>query len=86
MSHNLNSHYLRVVVADEEAFTTALFQFVTEPTPARNHMPVIEELHEFAPEMVPVLEHMVIDGVQDRECIAEYVRAAFGYSTDAQLN
>ena len=80
------SRFFRVVVDDETAFTDAIFAFVTEPTPARNVMPVIEELHEFAPEMVPVLEHMVIDGVNDRSFVVDYLRSTLGTHEEAILN
>jgi hypothetical protein len=63
---------------EEDALTDALFEFVTHPDPSRNQMPVIQELHDFAPEMVPVLENMVIDGVDEYHYVAEYVAAVLG--------
>ena len=63
---------------DEPALTDALFKFVTDPTPARNERPVIHELHEINPEMVAVLENMVIDGVNQRHHVEDYVLAALG--------
>lgn len=71
------SRFFRLQV-DEPALTDALFSFVTDPTPARNQRPVIHELHEINPEMVSVLEYMVIDGVNQRSYVAEYVLAALG--------
>lgn len=65
------------IEANEKALTDALFEFVTDPRASRNERPVIEELHSFAPNMVPVLEHMVIDGVEERQYVAEYIHAAF---------
>jgi cob(I)alamin adenosyltransferase len=35
----------------------------------------MQELHDVAPEMVDVLESMVIDGVDERHYVADYVRA-----------
>ena len=67
--------YFRVQV-DEPALTDALFEFVTDPRPSRNERPVIEELHDLNPEMVAVLEHMLLDGVDERRYVAEYVHAA----------
>ena len=61
---------------DEDALTDALFAFVTDPRPSRNSREVITELHEIAPHMVYTLENMVIDGVEQRHYVAEYVRAA----------
>lgn len=65
---------------DEVALTDALFAFVTDPTAARNERPVIHELHEVAPDMVPVLEHMILDGVEERQHVAAYVQAVVNYS------
>ena len=36
---------------------------------------MIDELHDVAPDMVPVLESMVLDGVEEREHVADYVRS-----------
>jgi hypothetical protein len=63
------------LLVDEDGLTDALLQFVTDPRPSRNDLPVVEDLHEIAPGMVPVLEAMVIDGVDKRSDVAEYVRA-----------
>jgi hypothetical protein len=63
---------------EEGALTDALFAFVIHPDPSRNNLAVIQELHDFAPEMVPVLENMVIDGVDERQYVAEYVSAVLG--------
>lgn len=71
------SRYFHLQV-DEPALTDALFGFVTDPTPTRNQRPVIHELHEFIPGMVSVLEYMVIDGVNQRRHVEEYVLAALG--------
>lgn len=64
--------------ADAEGLTDELFAFVTDPRGSRGERPVIQELHDVAPHMVPVLEHMVLDGVDEREHVAAYVRAALG--------
>ena len=58
---------------DLTSLTDECFAFVVDPTPARNEREVIQELHDFAPDMVPVLESMVLDGVEDRTDVAEYV-------------
>jgi hypothetical protein len=69
------------LLVDEHGLTDALFEFVTHPRATRNELPVIDDLHEIAPGMVPVLEAMVIDGVQDRADVAAYVHASlFGVS------
>jgi transcriptional regulator with XRE-family HTH domain len=69
---------------EEDALTDALFAFVIHPDPSRNQLPVIQELHDFAPEMVPVLENMVIDGVDERYYVAEYVSAVVGDSFERE--
>lgn len=65
---------------DEAALTDALFAFVTDPTAARNERPVILELHDVAPDMVPVPEHMILDGVGERQHVADYVQAVVNHS------
>jgi len=54
------------------------FAFVVDPSPARNDREVIQELHDFAPDMVPVLESMILDGVEERGDVAEYVGWVMG--------
>ncbi len=68
---------------DEEKLTDALFEFVTAPTPIRNELPIISVLHEVADYMVPVLECMVLDGVDERHYVADYVHAVVsGYALE----
>jgi hypothetical protein len=69
------SPFFRLLV-DESGLTDALFDFVTDPRASRNERPVIEDLHDIAPGMVPVLEAMVIDGVDNRSDVAAYVHAS----------
>ena len=64
------------LIVDEDGLTDALLAFVTDPRATRNDLPVIEDLHELAPGMVPVLEAMVIDGVEERSDVAAYVHAS----------
>jgi uncharacterized protein YndB with AHSA1/START domain len=72
------SRFFRIMI-DAEALTNALFEFVTNPhAPSRNELPVVQELHTFAPEMISVLENMLLDGVDERHYIDEYVNAIFG--------
>jgi hypothetical protein len=63
------------LLVDEDGLTDQLHDFVTNPHASRNNLPVVEDLHEIAPGMVPVLEAMVIDGVERREDVADYVHA-----------
>jgi hypothetical protein len=68
------SQFFRLHV-DEGALTDALFEFVIDPRASRNELPVISVLYEVAPDMVPVLECMILDGVEEREYVADYVHA-----------
>ncbi|HEV7662723.1 MAG TPA: hypothetical protein VGQ62_04250 [Chloroflexota bacterium] len=69
------SPFFRLLV-DEDGLTNALLEFVTDPRATRNDMPVIQDLYDLAPNMVPVLEAMLLDGVEDRADVADYVRAS----------
>ena len=76
------SQFFRLRV-DEIALTDALFEFVTAPDASRNELPVISVLHEVAADMVPVLECMVLDGVDERHYVADYVHAVVsGYALE----
>jgi len=63
------------LLVDEDGLTDALYDFVTDPRASRNDKPVVQDLHEIAPGMVPVLEAMVLDGVDQRADVAAYVHA-----------
>jgi hypothetical protein len=77
------SPFFRLLV-DEDGLTDALLAFVTDPRASRNDRLVIQDLHDLAPGMVPVLEAMVIDGVEQREDVAAYVHASlFGLPASA---
>ncbi len=62
---------------DPDALTDAAFEFVTDPHPSRNERPLIQELNEVYPEMVDILECMVLDGTEERRDVADYVHAVF---------
>jgi hypothetical protein len=77
------SPFFRLLV-DEDGLTDALLAFVTDPHGSRGDRPVIQDLHDLAPGMVPVLEAMVLDGVEARSDVAEYVHASlFGVGPPA---
>lgn len=63
---------------DIDALTDEAFAFVTDPRPSRNERAVIHELHDFNPEVVDVLESMLIDGTEERRDVADYLTAVFG--------
>jgi hypothetical protein len=71
------SRFLRIVRVDETAFTDALFDFVTDPSATRNDRDVILELNEMMPDVVDILESMVLDGTEDREDVADLVTYIF---------
>jgi hypothetical protein len=64
--------FFRIEV-DEAALTDELFAFVSDPHPSRSERPVVDELNDVAPEMVDVLESMIIDGVDERRYLADYI-------------
>jgi hypothetical protein len=70
------SRFFRFQV-DTEALTDAAYDFVTDPFPSRTERPVILELNELNPEIVDVLECMVLDGTDERADVAAYINAVF---------
>ena len=61
---------------NEEKLTDELFAFVTDPSADnRNERAIISVLHEVAPQMVFVAECMILDGVEERHYVADYVHA-----------
>ncbi len=63
-------------LADEEKLTDELFAFITdEEADHRNERAIISILHEVVPQMVSVAECMIIDGVDERHYVADYVHA-----------
>jgi hypothetical protein len=64
------------LLADEEKFTDELYAFVTDHNAnSRNERAIINVLYEMAPQIVAVAECMVIDGVDERHYVEDYVRA-----------
>ena len=64
---------------DLEALTDEAHAFVTDPRPSRNERAVVQELHDVNPEVVDVLESMLIDGTEDRQDVADYLTAVFRF-------
>ncbi len=61
---------------DEAVLTDALYDYVVDPSAtSRNARPVIVELGDVAPEMVEVMESMILDGVDERHYVQDYVHA-----------
>jgi hypothetical protein len=64
------------LLANEEKLTDELFAFITDHNAdSRNGRAIISVLHEVAPYMVDVAECMIIDGVEERHYVEEYVHA-----------
>jgi hypothetical protein len=64
------------MLANEEKLTDELFAFVTDPSADnRNERAIISVLHEVAPQIISVVECMVLDGVNERFYVADYVQA-----------
>jgi hypothetical protein len=66
---------------DEAGLIDGIFRFVTEPNPAvRNAMPIVRELQEGPNFLLPwdLVESMVLDGVDQREFVADWVHFAVG--------
>jgi hypothetical protein len=62
------------VEVDQATLTDELLAYVTDPSPARNERPVLDEGREHNLGIaLPLLECMVVDGVDSREPIAELV-------------
>ena len=70
------SRFFRLQV-DLEELTDELHAFVVDPHPSRNDRPVIQELNDVAPEVVDVLECMVLDGTEARRDVSEYLHHVF---------
>lgn len=63
------------VAVDENALIDEAFAFVVDPSPTRNNRPIVQELSDFNPEMLDVLECMVLDGTEERQDVADYIHA-----------
>jgi hypothetical protein len=71
------SRFFQLVV-NEDQLTDAMYDFVTDPHPSRNDRPVVQELSDINPDLVDVLEMMVIDGTDERDDVARFVSFVFG--------
>ena len=64
---------------DLDALTDEAYAFVTDPRPSRNERAVVQELNDVNPDVVDVLESMLIDGTEDRQDVADYLSAVFRF-------
>jgi hypothetical protein len=70
---------------DEETLTDELFAFVVDPRSTRYQRRVVTELKVIAPGMIPVMEMMILDGVEERHYVREYVDAVLGAGADPDV-
>ena len=64
------------LLANQEKLTDELYGFITDPNADdRNERAIVSVLHEVAPQIVSVAECMIIDGVDQRHYVEDYVRA-----------
>ena len=70
---------------DEETLTDELFAFVMDPRSTRYQRRVVKELRALAPGVIPVMEMMIIDGVDERRHVREYVAAVIGGNEDQDV-
>jgi hypothetical protein len=70
---------------DEETLTDELFAFVMDPRSTRYQRRVVSELRALAPGMIPVMEMMILDGVEERRHVREYVGAVLGAGDDPDV-
>jgi hypothetical protein len=63
-------------LADEDKLTDELFAFITDQSAdSRNERAITSVLHEVAPQMISVAECMILDGVDERHYVSDYVFA-----------
>ena len=70
---------------DEETLTDELFAFVCDRSSSRYRRRVVAELRAIAPGVIPVMELMIIDGVQERQYVSDYVHAVLGGDEDREV-
>jgi hypothetical protein len=70
---------------DEDTLTDELFAFVCDPRSTRYQRRVVGELRALAPGMIPVMEMMILDGVEERRHVREYVSAVLGDGADQDV-
>ena len=70
---------------DEETLTDELFAFVLDPRSTRYQRRVVTELRALAPGMIPVMEMMILDGVEERRYVRDYVSAVLGGGEDRDV-
>ena len=70
---------------DEETLTDELFAFVVDPRSTRSQRRIVSELRALAPGVIPVMEMMILDGVEERHYVRDYVAAVIGGGADRDV-
>jgi hypothetical protein len=70
---------------DQETLTDELFAFVMDPRSTRYQRQVVKELRALAPGVIPVMEMMILDGVEERRHVRDYVAAVIGDGADSEV-
>jgi hypothetical protein len=71
---------------DLETLTDELFAFVMDPRSTRYQRRVVKELRALAPGVIPVMEMMILDGVEERRHVRDYVAAVLGGGADQDVH
>ena len=70
---------------DLDTLTDELFAFVMDPRSTRYQRRVVKELRALAPGVIPVMEMMILDGVEERRHVRDYVDAVLGGGADQDV-
>ena len=70
---------------DQETLTDELFAFVMDRRSTRYDRQVVKELRALAPGVIPVMEMMILDGVEERRHVRDYVAAVLGDGADPEV-
>jgi hypothetical protein len=70
---------------DQETLTDELYAFVMDPRSTRYQRRVVKELRALAPGVIPVMEMMILDGVEERRHVRDYVAAVLGGNADQDV-
>jgi hypothetical protein len=81
---NAMSRIFRLSI-DQETLTDELFEFVCDPRSTRYQRQIVKELRALAPGVIPVMEMMILDGVEERRHVREYVAAVIGDGADQDV-
>jgi uncharacterized protein YndB with AHSA1/START domain len=67
---------------DHAALVDEVLAFVIAPVTSRSDHTIVGELDELAPDVLPALETLIVEGITDRAIVADYLRGALGPSLE----